>query len=492
MIVTLVLVPALLLQAQGTPPATPLTLVTREGRRPVQTTLLSGQELIALDDIAALFGVAVAEDPLTGGVTVSYRGRTVVASADQPMASVNGRIVSLASPIIRSAGRWLAPVEFLPRALGPIYDQRIDLRRASRLLIVGDVDVPRVTARIDAVGPPTRATVDISPAAPVNATVDAGRVILRIDADALDLTLPGSGNGLIEQIRPADEQNAVTLVLAGAAGTPRVNTTTVDGVARVVVEVPSATAAADAAAPPPPAPAPSDTLASTARRAFQTVVLDPGHGGEDVGVSVGGIDEKALTLDVAHRIRQRLETRLGLRVILTRDDDRSLPLDQRAAAATISKADLLVSLHANGALGPQPAGAEVFYLRLDQEGEDARRDAAAEAVTLPVLGGGRRTIDVIRWDLAQAAHVESSAMLAVLLDDELRSRVPMSPRAIQEAPMRVLTGANMPAALVEMAYLTNPGQASAVRGDEFKNAVADAVYDAIVRFRAFVEEQQGR
>jgi N-acetylmuramoyl-L-alanine amidase len=177
-------------------------------------------------------------------------------------------------------------------------------------------------------------------------------------------------------------------------------------------------------------------------------------------------------------------------VILTRDDDRAAALDQRAATANNSKADLFISLHANGALAPGIAGAEVFYLRLDREGEDAREEAAAEALTLPVLGGGRRTIEVVRWDLAQAAHVDASAVLAGLLEEELRRRVPMSPRPVQRAPMRVLTGAAMPAALVEMAYLTNPEQAGNAQKDEFKNAVADALYDAIVRFRTFVEEQR--
>jgi N-acetylmuramoyl-L-alanine amidase len=486
----LVLAPALTLQAQGTPPATPLTLITREARRPVPTTLLSGQELIGLDDVATLFQVTVAEDSLTGGVTLSYRGRTIVASADQPMASVNNRVVSLPSPIVRSGRRWLAPVEFLPRALGPIYDQRIDLRRASRMLIVGDAIVPRVTARIDAVGPPTRATIEISPAAPVNITSDTGRVVVRVEADALDLGLPASGNGLIEQIRAGDQPNTVTIVLAGNAGMPRTASTTADNIGRVTVDVPSATAGPAETSAAPAAPA--EALALTPRPAFQTVVLDPGHGGDDVGVrGEGGIEEKQLTLDVARRVRQRLEMRLGLRVILTRDEDRASGLDERAAAANNSKADLFLSLHANAAFAPTMAGAEVFYLRLDREGEAARRDAA-EAVTLPVLGGGRRTMDVVRWELAQASHVEASAIFASLLEEELRRRVPMSPRPMQEGPMRVLTGANMPAALVEFAYLTNPDQVAKAGGDEFKNAVAEALYDAIVRFRTYAEAQATR
>src|SRR4030095_10335974 len=158
-VVAFVFVVTFVAWAQGTPPPTPLTLLTRDGRRPVPTTILRGQELIAVDDCAMLFQVAVREDTLAGGLTLPYRGRTVVVSSDQPMASVNGRVITLPSPAVRSGRRFLVPVEFLSRALAPIYDQRIELRRPQRLLLVGDVRVPRVTARIDSPGPPTRALV---------------------------------------------------------------------------------------------------------------------------------------------------------------------------------------------------------------------------------------------------------------------------------------------------------------------------------------------
>jgi N-acetylmuramoyl-L-alanine amidase len=340
------------------------------------------------------------------------------------------------------------------------------------------------------VGPPTRAIIEVTPPAPVTVASDAGRTIVRIDADALDLTLP-AGGGLIEQIRAGDQLNTVALVLGGGAGTPRTATITSDGAARVMIDVPAA-AGGDTAAATPPAPSPpTDTLpVGTPRPRFALIAIDPGHGGGDIGVKTSdGLEEKELTLDVARRVRQRLETRLGVRAILTRDEDKALTLDERAAFANNSKADLFLSLHANGALGPGVTGAEVFFLSLDREGETVRRTATAAAVSLPVLGGGRRLVEVVPWNLAQAAYIDGSAKLAGMLEEELRRRVPMSPRAVQRAAMRVLTGANMPAALVEMAYLTNRDQAGKARGDDFRNAVADAVYEAIARFRAAAIEK---
>jgi N-acetylmuramoyl-L-alanine amidase len=484
---------ASLLQAQGTPPASPLILVSREGRRPVPTTMLSGQELIALDDVASLFGVTVREDALAGGITVTSRGRTIVMSADQPMASVTGRVVALPSPAVRNGRRWLVPVEFLTRALAPIYEQRIDLRRPSRLLIVGDLRVPRVTARIDTAGPPTRATIEVSPVTPVNATIEAGRIVLRVEADALDLALPQGGNGLIEQIRAGDQVNTLTLVVNARAGTPRVTPTTADDVTRVLIEVPPAVAPTETTtAPPPPAlPAEPPTLVATPRRGLQTIVLDPGHGGADIGVrGASGAEEKAITLEVARRLRATIESRLGIHVILTRDDDRAVGPDERAAVANNSKADLFLSLHANAAPAAAVSGAEVFHLRLDREGEDARRAAQAEAVSLPVLGGVSRELEVIRWDLAQARHVEASAVLAGMLEEELRGHVTMGPRPRQQAPLRVLVGANMPAALIEMAYLTNPEQEKVAQSEAYQNLVAQSIFDAMVKFRGYIEGQQ--
>jgi N-acetylmuramoyl-L-alanine amidase len=488
----LLLVLVLLVHAQGTPPPAPLTLIAREGRRAVPTLMVSGQELIGLDDVVALFQVTFAEDGPTGSVTVTYRGRTILLSSTQPIASVSGRVITLPAPVTRSGRRLMVPVEFLSRALAPIYDRRIDLRRASRLLIVGDLTVPRVTARVDAVGPPTRATIEISPAAPAMVATDVGRVLVRIDADALDLALPQGGSGLIEQIRAGDQPNTVTVVLAGTAAMPRTTTTTADGITRISIEVPSAAAApADTSAAPPPAPPPSDVPPVTGRRQFSLVVIDPGHGGDDTGVrTADGLLEKELTLDVARRLQQRLETRLGVRVILTRPDDRGLSLDGRAALANNSKADLFLSLHANGALGPGMAGAEIYFLSLDREGEAVRRRANAEAISLPAIGGAKRTLEVVPWNLAQAAHIDRSASLATMLEEELRRRVPISPRAVQRAGMRVLTGANMPAALVEMAYLTNGEQATMVRTDDFRNGVADALYEAVARFRTLADGKQ--
>jgi N-acetylmuramoyl-L-alanine amidase len=480
------LVTGALLVAQGTPPL----LVSRDGRRPVPTTVVSGQELIALDDVANLFQVTVREDALARGVTVAYKGRTIVLSSEQPMASVNGQIVALPAPAVHAGRRWLVPVEFLSRALAPIYDSKIELRRPSRLLIVGDLRVPRVVARIDSPGPPTRITVESTPAATVTVAQEGPRLMARVDADAIDPALPATGSGLVDQIRAGDQPATIVVQLRGGAGTPRTTIASFDGGTRATIEVPAAGAPESVPAPPPP-PAPSkDPLPpfAASRAVLQTIVIDPGHGGDDNGVKgPNGTLEKQVTLEVGRRARTLIETRLGIRVILTRDEDRRVRLDERAAVANNSKAELFISLHTNASLVPTVSGAEVFALSLDREGEEARRSAEADSVALPVLGGGTRLIDVIRWDMAQAAHVEASTVLATILEEELRTRVPMGPRPLQQAPQRVLVGANMPAALIEMGYLTSAPQEKQLASVEFQTALTQALYEVVLRFRTYLE-----
>lgn len=499
----LILVIVVTTRGQDSAPATPLTLVSRDGRRTVPTTLQSGRELVALDDVASLFQVVVKEDTLAGGVTVSYRGRTIVASANRPMASVEGRVVSLPSPVVRSGRRWLVPIEFLPVALASIYDQRIELRRASRLLVVGDIRLPRVTPSIESAGPPTRASIEIAPATAVAVSSDPGRMLVRIDADALDLA-PANAGGLIDRIRPGDQPNTLIVTLTDTAGPARATVTTANNIARVLIEVPAAvtpesrTPSSESRTPGPEprvpslesaTPDPRTALAAT--RAWQTIVIDPGHGGDDVGVrSAKGVEEKQVTLDIARRLRTMVENRLGLRVILTRDDDRALGLDDRAAVANNGKANLLISLHVNGSRVPDQSGAEVFHLQLDRESADVVRAATNEGAALPAIGGGMRRLDLIPWDLAQARHLDESSVLAGVLQEELQRQVPMSGHPIRQAPMRLLAAANMPAALVEVAYLTNPQQEARLNTDDFKTTVAQALFSAIVRFRAWSEESQ--
>jgi N-acetylmuramoyl-L-alanine amidase len=476
------------LASQTTAP-TPLTVVSKDGRRPIAIAMVSDQEYVALDDLATVFQLTVRDEAL-GALTVSYKGKIIVLTPDQALASVAGRLVSLPGPPSRSGRRWLVPVEFINRALALIYDSRLDLRKPSHLLVVGEVRVPHLTVRYDLFGAGGRLTIDATPRAASTVMQDGDRLTIKFDADALDVTSPllppQTPQSLAQTVRAIDPTSLVVELGPRFAGF-RAAIQPVETTTRLVIDLIATPAPADSQAVPAPAPSspaspdlPPDLGQPVS--AVRTIAIDPGHGGNDDGVTgADGTKEKDVTLTVARRIKTLIEGRLGIRVLLTRDDDRNVPVDDRTAIANNNKADLFISLHANASLQKAATGASIYYAAFD----DALMKTAVANRTerLPTFGGGARDIDLVLWDLAQTRHVERSMALAAMLEEQFRDKIPLAARAIERAPLRVLESANMPAVLVEMGFLTNADQAPLLSATEFQTTFAQAVFDAVVKFR---------
>ncbi|MDP7340581.1 MAG: N-acetylmuramoyl-L-alanine amidase, partial [Vicinamibacterales bacterium] len=193
--------------------------------------------------------------------------------------------------------------------------------------------------------------------------------------------------------------------------------------------------------------------------------------------------EKDVTLSVARRLRNRIESQLGLRVVLTRTADATVPLDERAAIANNNRADLFISLHTNASVRDTATGAEVFYLSLAEYDEEAREASGFAGQPIPVVGGGSRMLDIVPWEMAQLRYVDESARWAGIVADELGLRLPMSPRGLQQAPFRVLVGANMPAVLVEMGFISNPDQEAQLTVTTFQDAIVNGLLRSIIRYR---------
>ena len=472
--------------AQASQPPAPYTVVSREGRQPLPVRVVNGQEMFALDDLARLFNLAVKEDTMAGGLAVSVRGQTILLSANQEIVSVGGRLVSLPAPPAREGRAWFVPVDFIPRALAPVAGTPIELRKPSRLVLVGEIRMPRVTGRIEGLGALARVTLDVAPATPHRVTQEGSRLVVRFEADALDATLPSTpAPDLVQGVR-VDGNSTVVIDLGPRFASYKASDVPgTRGDVRIVIEVIAKTTDTPAIPPPgPPPPEPIPPLDLVPPGGLRTVVIDPGHGGSDGGSrGSGGALEKNVTMSVARRLKAALEARLGVRVILTRDGDAAVGLDERAAVANNNKADLFVSLHANASVRPSATGAEVFYLSLGEYGDEAQRAASAAGESLPVFGGGTRDIEVVPWGTAQARHIARSAALAERVEAALRTRVTMSPRAIMQAPLRVLVGANMPAVLVEMGFITNPEQEKLLAGDAYQSDIVQGLMEAIIRFR---------
>jgi N-acetylmuramoyl-L-alanine amidase len=488
-----------LLQGQGAPGrGAVLTLLSPGERRPVPITVSGGHEMVSLDDLAPTFDLTVREDAAAGGLTIAHGNRTLVVSLTQGLASASGRLVSLPAPAVKAGSSWLVPVEVVGRGLPLIVTEKaIDWRRASRLVVIGNLRVPRVAVRTETGEGRASVVLDVTPSTPHAVSRSGQSLLVSFTADALDALIPAAGAGgneVLRGVRLADPGTVVALELGPAFSGHRVTEAPAEGGGtRISVDLLAAgTTTSIAPAAPEVAPRspvePAAPLFEQPTSAIRTVVIDPGHGGEERGArGPAGTLEKDVTLAVARQLKALLEARLGVRVLLTRDGDRTVALDERAALANNNKADLFVSLHANASVRSSVSGAEVFYLSLD---EYAKGDRLADDETgelLPVAGGGEREVALILWEKAQARHIEDSATLATLVEQELRARVPMSARAIQQAPFRVLVGANMPAVLVEMGFITNAAEEKKLAAPEHQREIVLALYESIVRFRLFLE-----
>lgn len=481
----------------GGQPSDRLTVISRDGRRPLPTVTIGGRTMVALTELMEPFGLRPGDDRQPGRLTLLRGTAVMVLTANDGIVSVAGRLESLSAPPVERGGEWYVPTDFIGRALPLISDRPVELRARSGLVILGDVRVPQVVARYQRTGRRARLRLMVTPGIEPRVEQAADRLLVTFDADAVDLA-PGDAppDDLFRRV-VADEGRARLAVELGEAfgGFTVSSAPALAGSLDVEIELRPATTARAAPAAPEPIPAaetetdaplPSLTdfaLPSTIR----AVAIDPGHGGGDVGTrGPDGTLEKDVTLGVALRLQAAIRRRLGLRVVLTRSGDTAVTPDERAAIANNNRADLFISLHANASSREAVAGAEVFHL-----GPAGYDDAGAEpagGALVPTAGGGNRVLDIVRWERAQLRFAERSARWARTVAEELSALIPMSPRGVQQAPLRVFAGVNMPAALVEMGFISNPDQEAQLASPAFQNAVVDGLLRSIIRYRELAEQ----
>ena len=211
------------------------------------------------------------------------------------------------------------------------------------------------------------------------------------------------------------------------------------------------------------------------------ILIDPGHGGHDTGtIGPSGYTEKELVLDVSQRLGKLIEDRLGSEVVYTRDDDNYVALEDRAALANKQQADLFLSIHANSSRSKSAAGIETYYLSLTADPEAlevAARENAVSQETISELQGLVRKI-------ALNEKVDESKEFATKVQASLRKSLASGKakrfdRGVKKAPFVVLIGANMPAILAEISFLSNPEEEKRLKTPEQRQKIAEALYAGV-------------
>ena len=458
-------------------------LVLRGVSRPVA---MSGRDLFSVADAALALGFDVERDSTTGVLAISGRGHQVLAGPGTLQVPVDSRVVQISRPARLVGGVLFAPGEFLEKVLFPLAGATGTWEPTNRVWALTPI-----AGAAPAADPGTPVTVDVAVV-----HVDPTTQVVFRESGAAQFAPELVASGL--QVRWTDrkivapfaerrfddplvaavrfEGDTATVVFRDPNSSAHAYPLTDPD--RIVVEVGRIVDAPEIEpSAPPPAPVPAITI-----------VVDPGHGGGETGATgPGGLQEKDVTLQIARRLAAAIPRLLSSRVVLTRDSDSAISLDDRTSLANHEKANLFLSLHAHSSKAAGAHGSETYYLSLDSSDRLAQEVARRE--NQPLLGTGapeaappNPDLDFILWDLAQSAHLNESSRLAEAIQTQLNVVSKTDNRGIKQAPFRVLSGATMPAVLVEVGFISHAEEEKQLKSAPFQQSVADAIARAVAEF----------
>ena len=469
-----------------------VTLVFRNESFPVATT---GGDFFSVGDAARALGLRVSRDSRSGVLTISTDGHTVVVPPAAGLIPVDQQSIEISRPTRVIGGVLFAPMDFFAKALFPLVGASGVYDSATRVWTVNERRDRAPAAPPAGAAPPGEpltidvAVVHVDPTTQV-VLRDSGpaRFAPRLSESGMQIAWTDRRVSAPFTERRFDDPLVAAVRFEGDAATVVFREPGLTAYAypltnpdRIIVEVGRAveTPAIEPAAPPPPSvPA-------------ITIVVDPGHGGGETGaVGPAGLQEKEVTLQIARRLAAAIPKVISSRVVLTRDSDSAISLDDRTSLANHEKANLFLSLHANSSRAAGAHGSETYYLSLDST--DRLSEEVARRENQPLLGGAgtepatreNPDLDFILWDLAQSAHINESSRLAEAIQTQLNVVSKTENRGIKQAPFRVLSGAAMPAVLVEVGFISHPEQEKQLRSAAFQESVAGAIAKAVGDFFA--------
>lgn len=228
-----------------------------------------------------------------------------------------------------------------------------------------------------------------------------------------------------------------------------------------------------------PAPPPAPLLPS------RRIVIDAGHGGKDPGaIGPSGLQEKDVVLSMALLLAEEVKSKLGWEVVLTRNDDTFIPLEERTAIANKVGADLFVSLHVNASANAAAHGIETYYLNFSKNEKAAAVAARENGTTLRAVSD----LEQILFDLMAHSKIQESSRLASDIQNALIAGISkefgeVKNLGVKQGPFYVLLGANMPSVLVEAAFVSNPGEETRLATRQYQKETTRAIIDGL---RAYV------
>ncbi|HHL73703.1 MAG TPA: hypothetical protein ENJ29_14440 [Bacteroidetes bacterium] len=221
---------------------------------------------------------------------------------------------------------------------------------------------------------------------------------------------------------------------------------------------------------------------------IDTIVIDPGHGGRDPGaIGPTGVYEKDVTLDIARHLKRLIERNSDMRVVMTREEDRFIPLQARTHLANQEQGKLFISIHANSNKNPAVHGLTTYFLgqaKTEEALEVARRENAVINYEQDRSAYEEFNAEnFILLSMAQNSYQQESEELAALVQQETTKKTGSKNRGVKQAGYYVLIGASMPNILVETAFISNRREEKLLKSYKFQKNIAEGIFNSLMLFK---------
>jgi N-acetylmuramoyl-L-alanine amidase len=496
-----VIVPVFALLAVGWPGVglaeEKVTVVYDDGRSPEQLpTWRLDAESDALyfraNDVARIFKATQFWNASSRKVVLGIERKRFTLTVDTRVVVIDGEPIMLRSPVRYEAGFVMIPMEFVVEVAAPFTPSIYEWDRTNLTLRTQKVGYNIETVNLSSTADRSTATIVLKdPLVHHSDSSTPGLVRLKIYGGRIDPAKfeVREAHGLFDGVRAEQTERDAYIFFDIKTTTSRIQVVREDDPPRLLVILEKG----DLPEIPEPDFASKQEIeiiesVGGERRTLKigTVVLDPGHGGKDHGkIGRSGVLEKDVNLAISKRTRELLERELGLKVVMTREDDRLLSLTERTEIANKAGADLFISVHCNSWFSTEASGFEAYFLSPARTELD-RAVAMAENAADEFTGGAsdvRSDIDFILWDMVQSEYLNESSHFAELIQKAMGERLAIRNRGVKQANFTVLQGARMPAVLIEIAYLSNPDEEAMLADEEFQRSVAEGLVEAVRSLR---------
>lgn len=463
--------------------STDFVIYDKQVKRLLPKIKLENREYLPLIDLLQTLDLPYSESASSGFISIEAGKSKVKLTKDRSIALVNDATVPLNAPVVVAQGRWLVSPDFISRVLTRVLPEKVTVSASGNRFLIG----PGSFNRLDVKGFASEqsSTIVVQMSAPVEAEIkrEDSKMTLTFGSGPLEPTREDYQykDALLEAIHFEESPSNHLLVLELADKMLQTKVTRLASQNAYLVELtrPSDTAKTEPQENPLP---PALVRPAQEGRKWRHITIDAGHGGEDRGAVIKeGLFEKEVTLALAKKIRWVVQTRFGVDAVLTRQDDQTLSLDQRAVAANTAQSDLFLSIHIGNHNRSAESGSIAYVTKLP-----SKNTAPPEA-----NGQGQAAaIQFLPWSEAQARSYKWSRRLAEIIQTEMNQKLNGGNASLsfRDAPLKLLSSLAMPAVLVEIGNASQPEWKEMIADSHFQDSVVAVVVTALEKFRPVYEK----